>query len=151
MCESQTRCSMFGNRLLTGAIGVQDMYKRHFACLTFYAKNTHRLAIIAPFHHNGHKSTPGTFLVTPLLASVFRQNPHRPMFCVINCSTCRNLLSVRQDCRTGSGNATQPRRGTNEGEQCEVSDVFRHTMLGKCQYHIPDSPCALFFGLRVRL
>jgi len=147
MRESQTCCGC-GNRLLTGAIGVQDMYKRHFACLTFYAQNSHRLAIIAAFHHNRHKSTPGTFLMCPLLTSIFRQGPHWIMFGVINLSACRNLLSVRPDCRTGSGNTAQPERCTNEGEPREVSDAFRHTMLDKCQYHIPDSPACSFLGAK---
>src|SRR5271157_5711676 len=54
MRESQNRSALRRNRLLTGAIRVQDMYKRHFTCLTIsYANNSRRLAISAALHNYG--------------------------------------------------------------------------------------------------
>jgi len=81
MPESQTRSALSSHRLITGAVRVQDMHKRHFTCLTiFHAKNSHRLAISASLHHYGYKPFPYGFVVSPVLAGVFRQDPHRPMF-----------------------------------------------------------------------
>ncbi len=81
MLKSQTRSALCSRRLLTGAIRFQDMYERHLIRLTtFYAKNLRRLAIRAALHHHRYKSFPCSLVANPLLAGVFRQDPHRTMF-----------------------------------------------------------------------
>src|SRR5271165_3043861 len=81
MRESQTRSALRSNRLLTGAIGVQDIGKRNFARLTAsYAQNSHGLVIGAALHNHGDKPHPLALLGSPLLAGVFRQDRHRPLF-----------------------------------------------------------------------
>jgi hypothetical protein len=81
MLNSQTRFALRTTQRLAGAIRVQYMYERHFTCLTAsYAKNSCRLAIRAALHNYGDKSFPFRLVVSPLLAGVFRHDPHRPMF-----------------------------------------------------------------------